>query len=240
MRILGWAILVVMPLFFIACTLGESSYAPVLDANIESVPPAGVYRVQADDTLYSIAWRYGLDYQYLAKINHIAKPYRIEPRQLIQLRKIHGKRALHKVATPIKVSRNTSKNTVEIEPTANVSQWHWPSKGRVVNYFSLTNKGINIADDLGSPVKATAAGKVVYSGNGLRAYGNLIIIKHNSKYLSAYAHNRRILVKEGEWIKSGQKIAEMGNTGSREVLLHFEIRKEGKPINPMTYLTVRD
>ncbi|MEO8306217.1 MAG: peptidoglycan DD-metalloendopeptidase family protein [Betaproteobacteria bacterium] len=116
--------------------------------------------------------------------------------------------------------------------------WAWPAKGKVVTGFSeVTNlKGIDIAGTAGQPVTASAAGKVVYAGTGLRGYGKLIIVKHNDTYLSAYAHNREILVKEGQQVGKGQKIAEMGNTDADQVKLHFEIRRQGKPVDPLRYL----
>ena len=116
--------------------------------------------------------------------------------------------------------------------------WTWPAKGKVVTGFSDTAnlKGIDIASKAGDPVYASAAGKVVYAGSGLRGYGKLIIIKHNKTYLSAYAHNREILVKEGQQVAQGQKIAEMGNTDTDQVKLHFEIRRLGKPMDPARYL----
>jgi lipoprotein NlpD len=116
--------------------------------------------------------------------------------------------------------------------------WVWPAKGKIVGTFSETAnlKGIDIAGTAGQPVLASAAGTVVYAGTGLRGYGKLIIVKHNKTYLSAYAHNREILVKEGEKVTRGQKIAEMGNTDASEVKLHFEIRRQGKPMDPVRYL----
>lgn len=116
--------------------------------------------------------------------------------------------------------------------------WVWPAKGKIVGTFSETAnlKGIDIAGSAGQPVLASAAGTVVYAGTGLRGYGKLIIVKHNKTYLSAYAHNREILVKEGEKVTRGQKIAEMGNTDASEVKLHFEIRRMGKPMDPARYL----
>ena len=116
--------------------------------------------------------------------------------------------------------------------------WVWPAKGKVVTNFSETAnlKGIDIAGAAGQPVLASAGGTVVYAGTGLRGYGKLIIVKHNQTYLSAYAHNRDILVKEGEKVTKGQKIAEMGNTDASEVKLHFEIRRKGKPMDPARYL----
>jgi lipoprotein NlpD len=116
--------------------------------------------------------------------------------------------------------------------------WVWPAKGKIVGTFSETAnlKGIDIGGTAGQPVLASAAGTVVYAGTGLRGYGKLIIVKHNKTYLSAYAHNREILVKEGEKVTKGQKIAEMGNTDASEVKLHFEIRRQGKPMDPVRYL----
>jgi lipoprotein NlpD len=116
--------------------------------------------------------------------------------------------------------------------------WVWPTKGKVVGSFSETAnlKGIDIAGTAGQPVLASAAGTVVYAGTGLRGYGKLIIVKHNKTYLSAYAHNRDILVKEGQAVVKGQKIAEMGNTDATEVKLHFEIRRLGRPMDPVRYL----
>ncbi|MBT0027233.1 peptidoglycan DD-metalloendopeptidase family protein [Vibrio alginolyticus] len=120
-----------------------------------------------------------------------------------------------------------------------VSKWLWPTKGRVIKNFSAGeqgNKGIDIAGQRGQPIVSTAAGTVVYSGNALRGYGNLIIVKHNDNYLSAYAHNDKLLVTEGQSVKSGQKIATMGSSGAKSVKLHFEIRYQGKSVNPKRYL----
>ena len=116
--------------------------------------------------------------------------------------------------------------------------WSWPAKGKLIGAFSETAnlKGIDIAGTAGEPVLASAPGRVVYAGTGLRGYGKLIIIKHNNIYLSAYAHNREILVKEGQQVAKGQKIAEMGNTDAEQVKLHFEIRRLGKPMDPVRYL----
>lgn len=121
-------------------------------------------------------------------------------------------------------------------------QWQWPHVGTILAKFSTSgsvNKGIDIAGDSGDPVRAAAAGNVVYAGSGLLGYGNLIIINHNEHYLSAYAHNRRILVSEGEEVKAGQVIAELGNTGTDRNKLHFEIRRNGNPVDPMPYLPPR-
>ncbi|MFL9890302.1 peptidoglycan DD-metalloendopeptidase family protein [Paraburkholderia sp. RL17-381-BIF-C] len=113
----------------------------------------------------------------------------------------------------------------------------WPVRGPLLGTFNdSTNKGVNIGGAAGDPVKASADGRVVYAGNGLRGYGNLIIIKHDATYLTAYAHNRSLMVKEGDAVTKGQKIAEMGNSDSDRVMLHFEVRRQGKPVDPLKYL----
>lgn len=142
------------------------------------------------------------------------------------------------------VGSKDNQNVQKIAPTTtekneNVSKWLWPTKGRVIKNFSAGeqgNKGIDIAGQRGQPIVSTAAGTVVYSGNALRGYGNLIIVKHNDNYLSAYAHNDKLLVSEGQSVSSGQKIATMGSSGSKSVKLHFEIRYQGKSVNPKRYL----
>jgi lipoprotein NlpD len=116
--------------------------------------------------------------------------------------------------------------------------WSWPANGKIVSPFTEGSnlKGIGVGGKAGQPVLASAAGKVVYAGSGLRGYGKLVIIKHNKTYLSVYAHNSEILVKEGQTVSKGQKIAEMGNTDAEQVKLHFEIRRLGKPVDPLKYL----
>ena len=120
--------------------------------------------------------------------------------------------------------------------------WEWPTQGKVIYGFGegTNQKGVGIDGRSGQAVLASAPGKVVYSGSGLRGYGRLIIIKHNASYLSVYAHNSQILVKEGQSVAKGQKIAEMGNSDSDRVALHFEIRRLGKPIDPLQYLPERN
>lgn len=143
------------------------------------------------------------------------------------------------------VAKVAAENTAEkkSEPDAGADdavQWLVPAKGKLIDGYSesANRKGIDIAGNKGQPVVASAAGKVVYSGSGLRGYGKLVIIKHNKTYLSAYAHNDKILVKEGQSVNKGQKIAEMGNSDADQVKLHFEIRKFGKPVDPAKYLSL--
>ncbi|MDE1315175.1 murein hydrolase activator NlpD [Vibrio aestuarianus] len=139
-----------------------------------------------------------------------------------------------------KGKQNINANVTSAKPKdEKVAKWLWPTKGRVIKNFSAGdqgNKGIDIAGQRGQPIVSTAAGTVVYSGNALRGYGNLVIVKHNDNYLSAYAHNDRLLVQEGQSVKAGQKIATMGSSGTSSVRLHFEIRYQGKSVNPKRYL----
>ena len=129
---------------------------------------------------------------------------------------------------------NNLANTDSAEETVS---FQWPTRGNVLAGFDeVKNKGIDIAGKAGDPVLAAADGKVVYAGSGLRGYGNLVILKHNNTYLTAYAHNQSLLVKEDQAIKRGQKIAEMGNSDADQVKLHFEIRRQGKPVDPAKYL----
>ncbi|MCW3481579.1 peptidoglycan DD-metalloendopeptidase family protein [Neisseriaceae bacterium JH1-16] len=141
-------------------------------------------------------------------------------------------------APKIDSSSAKSENSTKPAPKATDSTiaWGWPTEGKVGRGYSDSNKGIDIPGKLGQPVVAAADGKVVYSGNGLRGYGKLIIIKHDKTFLSAYAHNNALLVKEGQSVRKGQKIAEMGNTDADQVKLHFEIRRFGKPVDPAQYL----
>ncbi len=139
-------------------------------------------------------------------------------------------------------SSSTSSNSGNSAEDTSPLVWGWPVQGRVLQGFSAkgkVNKGINIAARKGESVRAAARGSVVYAGSGLLGYGNLIIINHNQQYLSAYAHNSKIFVKEHDRVKKGEKIAEAGNSGTTRSMLHFEIRKDGKPVNPLRYLPQR-
>jgi lipoprotein NlpD len=142
------------------------------------------------------------------------------------------------VAAPKPAAPNTPIKPV----TRSASGWAWPAGGTVIGRFSSNgslNKGIDIAGELAQPVLAASDGAVVYAGSGLRGYGELVIIKHSDTYVSAYGHNRRLLVQEGQQVKAGQTIAEMGSTGTDRVKLHFEIRRQGKPVDPLQYLPKR-
>jgi lipoprotein NlpD len=205
------------------------------------------YIVQPGDTLYAIAWRYNMDYRILAEQNHLSSPYVVKVGQKISLKPILSQ-SLQTLPSPKKTIKNepiSQKNNPALLSTPITTssskqpiQWVWPAKGKIIAHYSPTvsQKGIDIAGQEGEPILAAASGKVAYCGNGLRGYGNLIIIKHNEEFLSAYAHNQTLLVHEGEEVKAGQKIATMGKSESKRVMLHFEIREAGKSVNPLLYV----
>lgn len=224
------------PLFVPVTTVGEGGKTN-----------AGYHLVQAGETLYSIAWRYGMDYRELASANQVGPSFTIYVNQKLnlvrQLERESGKPA--KISAAGKATAvNANKTKERIANPRQASQatnikWSWPVMGTVIREFSLReqlNKGIDIRSKLGQPVSSAADGVVVYAGGGLRGFGKLIIVKHTQNYLSAYGHNRVLLVKEGEKVKGGQHVAEIGSNGSNEEMLHFEIRRNGKPENPLNYL----
>ena len=189
----------------------------------------GYHMVERGDTLYSISWRYGLDAKQVARWNGIARPYTIFPGQRLRL----SPSAANAKSYTKKTKTKSKRKVVAAKPPGD---WRWPVKGKLIQKFNKQNNGIDISAKEGTAIKATSAGKVVYAGSGLRGYGNLLIIKHNATYFSAYAHNRRLLVTEGATVKTGEKIAEVGSTGTNQTKLHFEIRKDGNPVDPLKYL----
>ena len=214
------------------------------------------YTVKSGDSLMSISRKSGVSYSNLIRINHLQKPYCIYTGQRIYLKSNSSSESLadripQKVVPVAGGNTQTTANSTAVPasvataPTKVVSgksravsgvSWMWPARGTVIRNFSSTNKGIDIAGPRGQNVNAAASGQVVYSGNALRGYGNLIIINHDNEYLSAYAHNDMLLVKEGQRVKKGQVIAKMGSTDASRVMLHFEIRYRGNSVNPRKYL----
>ncbi|KUJ81707.1 peptidase M23 [Microbulbifer flavimaris] len=216
------------------------------------------HTVSRGETLYSIAWRYGQDFRHLAAINGIAAPYSIFPGQRLRL---EGKalvssprpapapvRKSAPAAKPVaqkpsrKVERSLPKKTVRKlpQPVSNSKiVWRWPVRGPLISTFRARDplrKGVDIAGQKGDSVSAAANGTVIYAGSALRGYGKLLIVKHNEEFLSAYAHNHKLLVKEGSEVKAGQRIAELGSSGTDRNKLHFEIRRNGQPVDPLSYL----
>ena len=290
--------LLFLPLIFLTACSSPGGRAPVSDVKSKSTPYVASgksikegqkkYLVQTGDTLYSIAWRAGVNVNTLIKRNNLKKPYIIRSGQVLTLRNSSTKTTLNpKIASNSqgqqkessesclnqKCKKNNQLGVVKVKPkvysknvvdkkvtkkpkvtqqviqkktpekvSAKVTDWQWPSEGKLIKSFASSTqgmKGISISNSRGSSVYAAASGEVVYAGSGLRGYGNLIIIKHNYDYLSAYAHNDKLLIKENEHVKIGQKIAVMGDSGTDSVRLHFDIRYRGKSVDPLRYLPKR-
>lgn len=223
-------------LFYLAGCSSGKAFAPVSSVSKPEIPPTGYYRVHSGDTLYSIAWAYAMDYRQLAALNKLHSPYRIQPGQMLRLKKSKRRKDSAR-----RVEQHKPVKTEPVRHLASpVRHWRWPAKGRLLVRFSRAysgNPGIDIGGRYGEPIRATAKGMVVYSGTGVRGYGNLIIVKHNNSYLSAYAFNKANLVKQGQMVQAGQVIARMGRNNAGRTLLHFEIRRNGKPVNPLKHLS---
>ncbi len=264
----------ILTVFFVFVGCSSSRQVSVGNSTSGHKSSQHIHVVVKGDTLYSIAWRYGVDYHTLAIFNGIKPPYTIHLAQKIRLNVgSKTKTSLpnkNKYSSSIKPKGDTTKatslppissgnkkkinlNRSELRSTPSNSanhgpflpstlKWQWPTSGKIIALFQGAtgfNKGIDIEGKLGESVVAAASGQVVYAGSGFRGYGKLLIIKHDEIFLSAYAHNDRLLVNEGEFVKVGQRIADMGLSGTDRVKLHFEIRSEGKPVDPQKYLPNR-
>jgi lipoprotein NlpD len=312
-RYLQWPTMLAVTLLLAACGTIRSSVVvePTADSGYTSlavnsypVPsrtpiPGGSYAVVKGDTLYSIAFRKGVDFRDLAQWNGIAQPYTIWPGQRLTLSPpakalathaaapspagrvanapvfepvvsppvtVAGGPPAHPATAPVKSAAPAIAATAAVVvPVAGIPavtrasvpppapaasgvsrvvsgvHWRWPAGGSLVSRFKSGDAipGIEIAGKSGDPVRAAADGVVVYSGNGLVGYGELVIIKHSDSFLSAYGHNRKRLVKEGQRVTGGQQIAEMGSTGVTRNELEFQIRKDGNPVDPLSYLPPR-
>jgi lipoprotein NlpD len=222
-----------------------SPIAPPLSAQLppEPMPPPKsvednskkYYTVMAGDTLFSIGRKTGIDYKLLAKWNHIPRSFSIWLGQPLQL--------FETPPEPAKITGNAAslkpeKSIISIDKQNMLKlNFRYPLEGELIGTFSPPeNKGIDLAGTTGQIVSATEAGVVVHSGAGLVGFGQTLIIQHDKTYLSAYTNNARVLVSEGQYVEQGQPIAEIGVIGNKPPLLHFEIRKNGKPVNPLELL----
>jgi lipoprotein NlpD len=219
--------------------------APIIDLEQPPSQLIKTHLVEEGETLYSIAWRYDFNVRELARINRLSEPYRVRKGQVISLDKNiksasmpvieKVKKAVSKVTDK---SRSTAKTTTINQSLTKLSQnklrWQRPIKGKIIEAYNPRDlrKGVEIQAVSGASVKSAARGVVVYAGDGLRDYGKLVIIKHTDYLLSAYGHNQKLLVKEGQVVDGSKIISKLGSSGR----LYFEIRKDGKPINPMTYI----
>ncbi|MDZ4731463.1 MAG: peptidoglycan DD-metalloendopeptidase family protein [Xanthomonadales bacterium] len=307
-KLSGPMLILLLPLFLAACA--GPPPAPAEDrssGNAYQGTPDGYYRVRKGDSLYAIAFRFGLDWRQIAQWNGIASPYVIQPEQLLRIgsttsqgsgssRDIAGS-GVQTTAAPApgsetrtletpqisttqeydpespgqsSASPGTEQSTVATTPIAgdatttpgssaskgnkqpagasysapagDPDRWLWPTEGRIISRFQAndpTRKGVDIGGQAGQKVVASAPGQVVYSGSGLIGYGELIIIKHSDRMLSAYAHNQKRLVSEGEQVAAGSSVAEMGTNDRNQAILHFEIRVNGVPTDPLNFLPQR-
>jgi len=227
-------------------------------------PTGKTYTVQRGDTLYKIATAHNVPVQQVAQANDITDPSQLRVGQTL---KIPGatevaaqtdiSSASQVVASPVEVSPKKDEPKPEEKPVAqpdkkpaessaaprasdaNLIDWGWPGQGKVIQDFTPSTKDIDIEGHVGDPVVAAAAGKVMYSGNGVRGLGNLILLGHSDGFITAYAHNDSLLVKTGEEVKKGQRIATLGQSEADSPRLHFEIRRRGTPVNPISYLPKR-
>ena len=262
-------LLLILPALVLFASCSSRSPAPIHDRSAKSnsyqrktvsstrTKRPSNYVVRKGDTLYSIAWRFGLDHKKLGNWNGVMPPFTIFPGQKLRLSVPRNSQAAITSASrrsqqPV-ATKSETRTTAAAKKVAPVSlqaplpktdssgglKWRWPARGQVVKSFAAKDpgsRGLDIEGQLGQEVVAAAPGQVVYSGVGLIGYGELIIIKHDQHLLSAYGHNRRRLVREGDQVQAGQRIAEMGEAGAGQPLLHFEIRKDGQPIDPKRYL----
>ena len=229
----------------------------------ENAGKPGFYTVKPGDTMIRIGLDSGQNWRDITRWNTIENPNQIEVGQVLRITPLPSAPGVvarpvttqapvstalpAQAVSPAKPTANNATPQVSTEQPASAQSageddlaWLWPAPGaQLAGFDEVKNKGIDIAGHAGEPVIASADGRVVYSGAGLRGYGNLIILKHNNTYLTAYAHNQTLLVKEDQSVRKGQKIAEMGSSDTDRVKLHFEIRRQGKPVDPLKYLPAR-
>jgi len=233
-----------------ACASSTVVRAPGTAAapKVSTPKPGASVVVRRGDTLYRLAVSNGISPMDLALWNGVPAPYTIYPGQRLHLYPRSGAQASRPPASgsgtqrpPVRPTQAPPQPSAP-PPVRSDIAWRWPTDGQILNRYSAgdpTRQGVDIAGKGGQPVRAAADGVVVYSGSGLVGYGELVIVKHDEQWLSAYGHNRTRLVNEGARVKAGQQIAEMGSTGTAREMLHFEIRYNGKPVDPLQYLPRR-
>src|SRR5690606_20317871 len=221
--------------------------APVTDMSATSAPaPTGTYVVRAGDTLYKIAQQHGMDVRQLVQLNKITDPSQLRIGQVLRLDESTPMPEQPPVAvaptppaTPAQPVTPPPAATAARASDANLISWGWPASGKIIQGFNNNTKGIDIEGAPGDPVIAAADGKVMYAGNGVRGLGNLVLLGHSNGFITAYAHNQELLVKTGQEVKKGSRIASLGQTDTTSPRLHFEIRRRGTPVNPLSYLPPR-
>lgn len=215
-------------------SVGSGAGSAVGRTATAAVPTSGVHVVQRGDTLYSISRRYGVPVNNLLSMNNISDPSQIEVGQRIRVASSGASTA--STGSRVTAAAPAASSSPARAADASAISWEWPHRGNIITAYSESTRGIDIAGKVGDPVKAAAAGNVSYVGNGLRGLGNLVLITHSNGFISAYAHNHRITVKQGQRVSKGQQIAELGQSDTTSPRLHFEIRRNGNPVNPQSYL----
>lgn len=223
--------------------------APVTDMSgtSQQQPAAtGTYTVRAGDTLYKIAQAHGTDVASLSQLNKISDPTQLRIGQVLRL---DGGTPLPQQPPAVATAASSTPAATPVTPPppataarasdANLISWGWPATGKIIQGFNSNTKGIDIEGTPGDPVIAAADGKVMYAGNGVRGLGNLVLLGHSDGFITAYAHNQQLLVKTGDDVKKGARIALLGQTDTTSPRLHFEIRRRGTPVNPLSYLPAR-
>jgi len=232
----AWLVLMLM---VIGCTEFDYDSDRELRRMDRSIPTEQIHVVQQGDTLYQIAWQHGLDFRDLARWNDIDAPFVIYPGQQLALASAAGSGERAGATPTTSRSSGTTSAAASSDAASGPIAWRWPLEGEVVQSFNANadgKRGISIRAEPGAEVVSAADGRVVYSGDGLRGYGNLVIVKHNDRFLTAYGYNRELLVGEGDQVRGGQTIARVGDTAGREGQLHFEVRQQGSAVNPTSYL----
>jgi lipoprotein NlpD len=223
----------------------RTTKAPVTDMSAGAAPVAPVgatYVVKPGDTLYKIAQTNNIDVATLSRINNITDPSQLRVGQVLALDGSAPAPAPSvgpATAIPVVPVAPAEPTSVARASDASLINWGWPASGKIIQSFNANTKGIDIVGATGDPVQAAADGKVMYAGNGVRGLGNLILLGHTDGFITAYAHNQALLVKTGEEVKKGQKIASVGQSDTTSPRLHFEIRRRGTPVNPLSYLPPR-
>lgn len=219
--------------------------------NSQHAGKPGYYTVKPGDTVMQIGRNTNQNWRDIVKWNNLESANQIEVGQVLRVVPLDSNGAATKppvvvapaapaVVTPLPPPVQPSPPAASAVTPEDDIPWMWPSSGSLISgYDDIKSKGLKIAGKLGDPVYASADGRVVYAGSGLRGYGNLVILKHNETYLTAYAHNQTLLVKEDQTVRKGQRIADMGSSDAERVMLHFEVRRNGKPVDPAKYLPGR-
>ncbi|MFA5491137.1 MAG: peptidoglycan DD-metalloendopeptidase family protein [Candidimonas sp.] len=253
-------LLAVSSLMLLAGCASRTAQAPITDMSsggpAQTAPAqagGGTYVVQPGDTLYKISQAKGVDVPTLIRLNSLTDPGQLRVGQVLRL---DASGAAPSSPTPsggaVPAPVTQPEPIAPVTPTAPeppatatrasdaaVIDWGWPAGGKIIQGFNANTKGIDIDGAEGEPVLAAAGGKVMYAGNGVRGLGNLILLGHTDGFITAYAHNQRLLVKTGQQVKKGERIAAIGQTDTSSPRLHFEIRRRGTPVNPLSYLPVR-